>query len=59
MTEYFLFVEYLRKCMKNDMVKMYENPLFNSNIMRGGGGNPNLFSSYFFYLGYGEAEYRK
>ena len=34
MIEYFQIIEYLRKSMKNNIMKIYENHLFDSNVFQ-------------------------
>ena len=34
MIEYFQIIEYLRKSMKNNIMKIYENLLFDSNMVQ-------------------------
>jgi hypothetical protein len=34
MTEYFLIIDYLRPSMKNNIMKIYKNHLFKSNIFQ-------------------------
>ena len=34
MTEYFLIIEYVRKSMRNNIMKIYQKPLFITNILK-------------------------
>ena len=34
MIEYFQIIEYLRKSITNNIMKIYENPLFDSNVFQ-------------------------